>query len=478
MKKTYALLLILLALAVGSVGVIASIVYGQRDNVTIREYVVYGDKSAAEGVTVVNKMHLRNHLFWETTYRVGEEPLGETNYKFVARGNEIEQEYIYTGISIIDDIQCGYPGRNESMNDLQKEYDELYRSLKKGEVGSKKLYIKDYYDYYPIQMNVNLPDTVWVNNPQEIEVEEQAFHPKYVQKKFQEFFKIPVLETDYAQIIVSKAKASPNSNVAYSEERSVEPNFYQVGTVSTFTDKVCYFAINNRSMKYAYSYESYEREAQAGEYVDTSLIPGGYGIYAFSYSKGTSESQTGVDADSLKMVFSLEQDVAVKHMMIRENQTQLVLFTEEDEGAFVRIIDLASMKELQKIRIDDTLYNRFGYYADIFDYEDFIVIVYGENITVISVVNGVYEHEFTVLAEANERCYFPANNTSYNIAMDFDGEKLAVVGLQGGYAMRFQCDYCLIVYDASGMLYYGEYMTGMSNLECDPTVGDTNYVSW
>ena len=65
MKKTYAFLLILLLLSVGSVSIIASIIYRQRDNVTIREHIVYGDKSAADGITVVSKNHMKDHLFWE-----------------------------------------------------------------------------------------------------------------------------------------------------------------------------------------------------------------------------------------------------------------------------------------------------------------------------------------------------------------------------------------------------------------------------
>ena len=139
MKKTYVFLLILLVLAVGSVSAIGSIVYEQRDDVTIREYVIYGDKSAAEGITVVNQTHMRYHLFWETTYHVGEKPLCETNYKFVSRGEEIEQKYVYYGIDVQDDVGYYYSGR-ENPVDMQKEYDALYNTLEKGETKSKNIY--------------------------------------------------------------------------------------------------------------------------------------------------------------------------------------------------------------------------------------------------------------------------------------------------------------------------------------------------
>jgi len=478
MKKTYVFLLILLVLAVGSVGVIGSIVNGQKDDVTIRESVVYGDKSAAEGITIVNQTHMRHHLFWETTYHVGEKTLCETDYTYVPRGKEIEQKYVYYGIDVQDDVGYYYSGKDNPV-DMQKEFEELYDTLKKGETKSKDIYIKDYYDYYPIRMNINLPNTVWVNNDPETEVGDNPFDPKYVINKFQEFFKIPVLETDYVRITVSKAKDSPNSNVAYSEERSSEPNFYQVVSVSAYTDNVCYFAINNRSTQYEYSEDSYNRVERDGAYVDTSLIPGGYGIYSFSYGRGAGEYHTGIDADSLQMVFSLEQDVSVKHMMIRDNQTRLILITEEDEGAFVKVIDLATMKEVQNIRLDKTLYNQFGRYANIFEYEDFISIVYGENIVVISEQKGVYVHEFTVPVKENERCYFPNTmSNAYSISMDFDGEKLAVVGMQGENFGYNNCDYCLLVYDASGLLYFGEYITGMSKYDCDPVLVDTYRVNW
>lgn len=488
MKKTYAMVILLLVLSVGSFGVIGSMVYERRDQVTITETVLEGDKTEAEGLTVVTRNQMGNHLFWDTTYQVGEEPLCETEYSFYQSKYEEVEDYVYQGMNMYEylsyeppsDWLVGLAEPKEEMSELQKEYKKLQAGLEKGETGTKTLYLKDYYEYYPIRMNIDLPNTVWTNEVPGTEVGEQPYDPKYVMNKFTEFFKIPVLESDHVTIYVSKEGVSEDGHHVYTSHGTQDQSYFELETVSDYTEDICYFAINNRKELYG-SVEG-DTVFAGTEYVDTSLIPGGYGIYAFSYGRASGEYHTGIDADSLKMVFPLDEKMLVHHMMIRDDQSRMVLLVEEKRAAYIMVIDLETMKEVQRFMLDETLYRRISPYVEIMEFDDFFAVLFKGEIAVISDENGVYTHEFTV--EVEEK----VPNGWYGIgrAMDYDGEKLVVLGNREGYwGNSYTCDFYLAVYNESGLIYLGQYENNLSKssnsisyYQCRPNDVNTYTVKW
>ncbi|MBR3786122.1 MAG: hypothetical protein IKJ77_06940 [Firmicutes bacterium] len=77
MKKTIFVMLALVIVAACGVGIAANWVHGFGDDVTIKETVLFGDKSAAEGITIITRtkyrddLSLRNELYWETQNTIG-----------------------------------------------------------------------------------------------------------------------------------------------------------------------------------------------------------------------------------------------------------------------------------------------------------------------------------------------------------------------------------------------------------------------
>ena len=82
MKKIIAIVLLLSVLSVASFCMIGGAVNEEKANVTIKENIIYGDKSYADGVTVFTRAHYDDHLFWHTTYTIGDKNTTATDYEF------------------------------------------------------------------------------------------------------------------------------------------------------------------------------------------------------------------------------------------------------------------------------------------------------------------------------------------------------------------------------------------------------------
>ena len=82
MKKIIVLVLILSVLSVSAFFVVGALVIGEQENVTFKENVIYGDRAYANGVNVFFRSHYDNHLFWNTSYTIGDESKTETDFEF------------------------------------------------------------------------------------------------------------------------------------------------------------------------------------------------------------------------------------------------------------------------------------------------------------------------------------------------------------------------------------------------------------
>ena len=74
-------------------------------------------------------------------------------------------------------------GNTVGLSLIQKEYLKVLNGMGTGEEKWLKLYLKDYYEYYPVRMSIDLPNTAWADNNPETEVGEEPYDPKYVIEK-------------------------------------------------------------------------------------------------------------------------------------------------------------------------------------------------------------------------------------------------------------------------------------------------------
>lgn len=506
MRKSLVLFLVLLVFVIGGTCYISADLLKEKDNVQITETVVWGDKSAVEGVTVERNIKYDKHIRWNTTYVVGKEAKCDTVYTFEEQGKLYEKsDYSYRGIELHTNVIRAFEDANVKAEDLtgvDRAMKELFDETEPGQQNSRIIDLKDYLDFYQYELTIDLPGDIAHHFLNREELEEAlvyygkdknylgSFYLEEIKEQlhilevFTEFFKIPVIDNHLYEIAVSKdaegnlygwsygtANGGGSSGNVSMGSTLTDSDGFDMWAIPVYTENMCYFTFNPDTYK--------------GHRIDTSYISGGFGIYQLPFDK---ENGT-VDVDNLRMVYSLEptEDILNLHYDARRNTILLLEHKESEVGYQMTVFDADTMEVKQEI-----VYSEDGYSAGIYMAEDFIVLESVNDLIVLSVdENGNYQKEITcdkkyLIEEAGVEYL----DFSY---MDFDwnGKKLIFAGsLNDSTSYRYyqSCGFYLAAYDKTGLIYYGEYESSLDtesntgnydyNFICRPTENDPIKVRW
>lgn len=465
MKKLIAIVLTLALLSVGAIVAVANGVNANKDTLTHSENAVYGNRTVADGIAVRCLSHYDNHLVWESLYTVGGKT--ETEFDFHYGNYYVNGKPKLSGFIMHNGIHYGFnttiPASEQ--RGISKVYKQLYDSLNYEEEGSATVRLADHYDYYPLDIHVNLPVLYWNADSYSADSDYYGFSSSSIGNnretydKICEFFKIPVLEEEYVDINVKKHRNGMGFGHSFSEESA---DNYSMSSCSTYTDKVCFIYISNRT--------------EGGEIMDFSNIPGGYGIYAMPYNGGK------LNADGLSMVYALDEKTVVQYMTVSNDGKKLLILLHENGGTYLEVIDIETMTRLQELKIYGESYHT------VFPKDGFIAIEFQSKIAVIDeLADGRYDLKFVADKfdyTHTDREYFYLKTGA---AMDFDGERLVIVDNissdESGWYDK--CGFFMAVYGKGGLLYYGEYESSLDanlstanhyNFNCQPL---TNFeVKW
>ncbi len=489
MKKSFVLLVALIVLISGTAYYAQGELLKEKDQVHFTEKVLYGDKSVVEGVKVDTNISYESQLFWHTIYEIGNEPKEETEYKFYPTKFS-GQEYQYAG-----SLSFNMDGTDTMSNDfksdrtyygMEKAMKELYDRTAPGEEESAVVYLKDYMEYYTFIHDINFPYISGVNVKEynhhgywrfhdlldDIENLEEYPPSKENQKQledlkkilkdvetFQEFFKIPVLETEAYKISIRKYEDGDIMGMGVSSLRSGSatgeidipdaPNVegldsFHFGVSSVFDNGDCYFTFNPHT--------------ETGKLVDTSLIPGGYGIYHLGYDieKGT------IDLANMKMVYALDPQNEIEDIRIDESGKNILITTSDVTTRYMQVVDRESMTLVDVFNLGDK-----ENYFSIWNFEEYMVIR-AENIMVFEYgENGRYTQALSVNMEAVDEkitaCSPGADFLNWNSAFDWDGETLLIANQvmlsDEDFRGTRTCNFYVAAVDETGLLYYGEYVS-------------------
>lgn len=484
MKKSFVLFITLVILAVMVVCLGQTSVLAQKDQVQFTEKILYGDQSVVDGVTVEMKNHYDEHLFWDSTYVIGENPTVSTDYEFYST-RHVDGNYSYSGSM---DLSADYfyildwweaSNGNLTIEGLQLAMQELYEELGPSEEKEKMIYIKDYSEYYSFTVEVHAPYSL-ENETESLHItlnenelkyaipigEKNEFSSELLDEAkrnlewleiFQEFFKIPVLENEAAIITMRKydtgevagwGMGTANMGTGTGEvdipslSDSEEYDAFSFNIASTISDGDCYFTFDTHTYQ--------------GNIVDTSLIPGGFGIYHFPYD----EEKQEIYPEQLQMVYALDPNVIIYDMTRDASGKNLLLFTEEDEKIYMSIIDIATMTLTDKIEVSSSEYG-----IDYHMYDDFMVVD-GDKLVVFSIdANGRYSKVFAASKEKIEGLEvdnsgiseIPSSATEY----DWNGETLVFASYT--YNEEWYSTPCFYVaaVDETGLLYLATYESSL-----------------
>lgn len=495
MKKSFVLLVTLVILATSVVCFGQTSLLAQKDQVQFTENILYGEKNVVDGVTVGMKNQYDEHLYWDSTYVIGENPTVSTDYKFYTFRHG-DGSYSYDGsMSFSSDylyMMDWYENNIVTPSDgLQLAVQELYEELGPSEEKSKIIYIRDYEEYYSFSVEVHAPYSseadinalhvglnenelsydiaIGEKNGYSSETMDEAKRNLEWLETFQEFFKIPVLENEVAIIHMRKydtgevagwgmSTASMGSGTGEvdipSLPESEEYDAFTLSTISDISDGDCYFTFDTHS--------------HLGNVVDTSLIPGGYGIYHFPYD----EEKQEIYPEQLQMVYALDPNENVYDMTRDTSGKNLLLFTTEGDYVYMHIIDIATMTLVDKFEVSSSEYG-----IDYTMYDDFMVID-GDKIVVFTIdENATYTKVFAASKERLEGLEVDQSGISsipdYRCVYDWNGETLVFANYtynEEWYAAP--CFYVAAV-DETGLLYLATYESSLRSTHSYE--GDGNY---
>lgn len=147
-------------------------------------------------------------------------------------------------------------------------YQSLLDTLSPGESGSMTIRFADYYDEYPFEFSIDLPG---VNYDPLVNWQDASADSEWLGERAQaalgRFFRIPVLQDEYVELGIDKNMDGTGSGRSISSV--MEGDRFWMNVESVITDDTCFFWFGNRTDK--------------DRLVDTSRIPGGYGIYMLPY---------------------------------------------------------------------------------------------------------------------------------------------------------------------------------------------------
>lgn len=444
MKKLCAIMLALALLSAAAVCAIAIQTNALRDAVRVTERVSSGDPTAAQGLKIQLNATYQERLFWRTAFSPGEPDAAETTFRYFGKAHT-NMPAPQTKISVESGLEFSFSSAVPAAErtGLQRAFGELYDATPAGARNTKKIQLKDYYEYYPVKVVLSLPGalTMLTEGP--------------VWEAFQNFFRIPVQDTDTMEICVDRQ----NESAYYQEHEAYETRgnyyyLYSVGIVSTAGNR-CYLAID----------PGYQAEYGAPRLADTGGIPGGYGIYSFSFAPDlpVEKCETELLTGAIETVLPLAEDAVVTELSLNADETKLLIYTLEPDGFYLTVFDTGSMKTAQKLRLCDLPYDML--------FEDGNVrIVLSENaekLTVITEEADVFTVQYTVPAATLTARDKSAASLWNAKSLAFADGKLAIAVMENVYDSPNTCDCTLFVFDRTGLIFRGTYENGLGSGQSD-----------
>lgn len=481
MRRTLGIFLTVTLLLAAAFGTVWTLVDSRKEQITYTENVLQGDVGAAGGITVDTRYEYQNHLVWFSRHRPTETMKTETEFKYYVKQAQFDYEHRYTGINmnIIDTTNINWDWEVRELADdtglegLMKAYYDLYHGTEQGELTNTYIRYADYCEYYPLQIYVEGgKENYGYWDP--YTKGRYGEYDENIGKIFNDYFKIPVMEDDWVQVVIDKRSSGyVAESVNITNSRKGE-DYCVISGCGTATEDAIYFTFNATT--------------NSGKPVDTSLIPGGYGLYALD------QSAEGVDYSSLRTLRPLDESYYYADMWVDEEHDLLMLHTEKENVWYLSVIDLETMETVQEVEL---MVEDPDSYCWIMDQDGFLLsVIENESISVFEQNgDGLYEFRFTaplppssieVQADSmegfdpdiheGENQTFLVDNPIYNIGRydsgyAFDGERLAVVCRLEGYQLEEghlvweeKNGYNLAIYTADGLVYFGEYLSSLEPL--------------
>ncbi|MBQ8589022.1 MAG: hypothetical protein IJ486_01005 [Firmicutes bacterium] len=482
MRRDFAIMLALLIAAVGVVPWAHGTVNEAKDQVEIRETILYGDSFWAEGLEVGFNSKLKDQIFWDTTFWPGTDRVEETEYRYYLEGSVTSDTDAWKHDVTVRLVPPGdlfniadtnfkelkdLVGTNAEDGNYYYEY--LYRPVvdvisRANDTGiwEETVKLNRYYEFYPLTFQFHAPD-------RNIRMEGS------LNDALEEILRIPVPEEHQVTVTIEnnwRGGMVTHAEVARPDDRPV--SIYELKYSHVLTEDALYLLIHN--------------QINGEKPLDFSQFKEGYGIYRVLLQN---DGATKVmDIEDMSNCFTIDEgNVMTCDLKLNQEQDELILLTVENDELWMTFIDLETMEVSQKVKLTDSpIITYLDWTTDrkitavetvrnTFVYETFIVVhTTGNRMILVTKTDAlpgddVWKPEWIVSADA-----LSTGSLSLKIddstKFDWDGNRLALA-IETGIG-ELERSMKLSVFTEEGMQFLADYGTEEEQI-LHYVVGDRDY---
>ena len=346
----------LVIVSLGAASIAFGSMYAKMQDCRITEKTIVGDAAAAAGLSASFGMGLQNQLYWRNVFTYGGADDGaDVQETAFSRKNPFPADkkgpvpyvrltgYMTSG-NALDDILTdpaeGDPIRQELLAQVRQEFftagaaervQEIKRALPADGETTQDLKLKDIFRYYPIEGDLT-GTSIWAAS-----LDNAVYASEDSVKLGQDlnhFLRIPIPETESSGFEVIKyPEGSLNFNYYQGKENcSQQEDHFDFHSIACSTPDAVYFTFNTHT--------------DDGDVVDTSLIPGGYGIYRLPYDR---EKEIFL-SEKLEMVYALDPKKQYTDIYASPDGAKLFLVSQAARLAAVGVKEVQATAEIIDVR--------------------------------------------------------------------------------------------------------------------------------
>lgn len=425
---------LLLILTMGAAAAVAAQIGKGAEDFPVAEKVLYGDRSAAEGLHAVwhSSCYNNKHLSWDTEYTIGETTDSNTVFHFSPQGQvSMYEQKAELELAFNVDVSLASTAGAFDASFFEDTYEPGYRAIgpmvmsvaqrgKNGEQYTEEVYLKDYLDYYPVSFAFNdWERSVWI--------------PEDTQSRIQDWFQVPVQENHLVKVTVVK-------------DSSGELVEFDVTTVSGGLDAAVDWQVTEDGLYVLLT----------GDFPETGSIGNGIYYLPFYTPEGveSSHSVISIDPTCITRMHAIKYETgdAAPAIRISGTKKQMLLYSQEENHMVMTAFDVNTGKKLQKqeilAEVDEIFVDMHKDFQVVFGYDSghFTVLEQDEQ--------GMYQERISSsiheIDDLEDYLYYD-NYTVHLMSVDYQNGKLALGMLTDTSANL------IAVYDASGLAYLGCY---------------------
>ena len=322
MKKALCIAIILLLAGPVAFTAAGLWVNAQKNDVAVTATTVYGDSEEAAGVQVRITSQWEGHLIWDTAYTVGS-GVAESSFRFSSMGetwrspgaDTVDINFYMNWSTAITNGPNGVKFDPDSYP-LSRVLRSVMERTAPGEKRTETVRLKDFYDYYPLNVlfNNRTPNVYYSEDYLDVYYSEDYSEDI----SFTEFLRIPIGET-VLEITMEKNQDGEVADIKCSSLN--EPLF---ANCAAFGRSGCYLTY----------YVDDWKNGKVGE-------PGeNYGIYYFPYvEKKENRSDLTIDPNQARLIYGLKPGIYTVEMGLNEAQGELYLVTKEEQEFYLSVFD-------------------------------------------------------------------------------------------------------------------------------------------